>query len=418
MKRDAAAVPLGGGEESAAKWYFHGTHRTVAPEETLERVARWFPEWGITRVADVTGMDRIGIPVALACRPNARSLSVSQGKGLTTAAARASAVMECIELHHAERPSLPLLLASTGELRASGRAVVDVAALAGASSSRYHVERPLLWTQAREYGTGEGCWLPYEVVHTSALLPAPTGSGCFSSTSNGLASGNHRLEAIAHALGEVIERDAAAVWQAQPAARRAATRLDLGAIDDPACRELLDRYQAAEIEVRAWETTSDVRVPAYLCEIVDRTAPAGASGFTGMGCHLSPAIALLRALTEAAQSRMTYITGSRDDLFRRDYRAVRIGPGRDAVPEEAPARTLRDAPAAPATRTFGEDVQVLVERLRAAGLPSVLVVDLGNERWGVPVVRVVVPGAEGPDDEPTYVPGRRARAAMRTGSAP
>ena len=59
-----------------------------------------------------------------------------------------------------------------------------------------------------------------------------------------------------------------------------------------------------------------------------------------------------------------------------------------------------------------------LERLRAAGLPSVLVVDLGCERWGIPVVRVIVPGAEGPDDEPTYVPGRRARAAMRTGVQP
>ncbi|TGV60738.1 hypothetical protein EN803_38435, partial [Mesorhizobium sp. M2D.F.Ca.ET.160.01.1.1] len=48
-------------------------------------IARIRPHWarmGITRVANVTGLDRIGIPVVMVCRPNARSLAVSQGKGI------------------------------------------------------------------------------------------------------------------------------------------------------------------------------------------------------------------------------------------------------------------------------------------------------------------------------------------------
>ena len=47
---------------------------------------------GITRLADVTGLDNIGIPVFQAIRPNARSLSVSQGKGVSLEAAQASAL--------------------------------------------------------------------------------------------------------------------------------------------------------------------------------------------------------------------------------------------------------------------------------------------------------------------------------------
>lgn len=396
-----------------AKSYTFGTHRAVSPEETLERIAPSLGKFGITRVADVTGLDRIGIPVSLACRPNARSLSVSQGKGLTLAAARASAVMESVELHHAERVELPLLLASVNELQASGRPMVDVSMLPSATSSRYHANRPLLWVEAREYTSGQSCWIPFEVVHASALLPPPTGSGCFSSTTNGLASGNHKLEALAHGLCEVIERDAAAVWQVQTATRRAATRVDLHRVHDGACREVLERYRAAEIEVRAWETTSDIRVPAYLCEIIDPSSPIGTTGFTGMGCHLSPPIALLRALTEAAQSRMTYITGSRDDLFRRDYRAVRIEGSPSHEANTVADRTLEDAPADSATSSFEGDVRTLVDRLAAAGLPSVLVVDLTSDRHGIPVMRVVVPGLEGPDDEPSYVPGRRVLAVTR-----
>lgn len=57
---------------------------------------------GITRVADVTGLDRIGIPVVMVCRPNARSLAVSQGKGIDIEAATVSGLMESVELYHAE----------------------------------------------------------------------------------------------------------------------------------------------------------------------------------------------------------------------------------------------------------------------------------------------------------------------------
>ena len=63
---------------------------------------------GITRVAVLTGLDVIGIPVAAAVRPNSRSVAVHQGKGVTLDAAKASAVMEAVECFHAENIALPL----------------------------------------------------------------------------------------------------------------------------------------------------------------------------------------------------------------------------------------------------------------------------------------------------------------------
>ena len=59
-------------------------------------------ELGITRVANVTGLDNLGVPVVMACRPMARTLSVFQGKGLTLVAARVSGEMEANESFHAE----------------------------------------------------------------------------------------------------------------------------------------------------------------------------------------------------------------------------------------------------------------------------------------------------------------------------
>ncbi len=82
----------------------------------LARIQPFFAQMGITRLANVTGLDTIGIPVVMACRPNSRSLAVTQGKGLDLEAAKVSAAMESIECHHAERILLPLKFASYREL--------------------------------------------------------------------------------------------------------------------------------------------------------------------------------------------------------------------------------------------------------------------------------------------------------------
>jgi len=80
------------------KAFRRGTHRAVAPAETVARVRPFLAAMGITRVANVTGLDHVGIPVVMVCRPNSWSLAVSQGEGLDLAAAEASGLMEAIEL--------------------------------------------------------------------------------------------------------------------------------------------------------------------------------------------------------------------------------------------------------------------------------------------------------------------------------
>src|SRR3954469_14776054 len=72
--------------------------RVEEPDRTRSRLSAYLPGHGITRVGNVTGLDRLGIPVYMAMRPNSRSLSVSQGKGLSHDAAWVSAVMESLEL--------------------------------------------------------------------------------------------------------------------------------------------------------------------------------------------------------------------------------------------------------------------------------------------------------------------------------
>src|SRR5690349_4818423 len=107
---------MGDAQAEGPKRFRAGTHRTRDPATTLAHVLPLAPRMGITRVAVLTGLDVIGIPVVAAVRPNSRSIAVHQGKGVTLAAAKASAVMEAVETFHAENVALPLRLASYAEL--------------------------------------------------------------------------------------------------------------------------------------------------------------------------------------------------------------------------------------------------------------------------------------------------------------
>ena len=49
--------------------------------------------------------------------------------------------------------------------------------------------------------------------------------------------------------------------------------------------------------------------------------------------------------------------------------------------------------------------------------PKWVVLDLTKPEFGVPVVRVVIPGLEGIDSSPRYLRGPRARAVLNGGAA-
>ena len=372
-----------------------GTQRVVPPAETVARIRRLARLMGITRVANVTGLDSIGLPVVMVCRPNARSLAVSQGKGLDLDAARASGLMESAELWHAERMAHPLKLATWNELRFSHR-LVAVEGLPRLSIGSFHANHKLLWVEGTDLYDGEGAWVPYEMVHANYTLPLPTGSGSFVMSSNGLASGNHLLEAVSHGLCEVIERDATTLWVYSGERAQADRRVDLRTIDDPACREVLARYDRAGVAVGVWDTTTDVGVAAFLCVIVERDTNKLRLLYPthGMGCHPVREVALLRALTEAAQSRLTFIAGSRDDSGRDKYRMARDQEGIERTRAEIAREGIRPFSSAPTfvRETFEEDLGFLLDRLRAVGVPQAIVVDLTRPELGVPVVRVIVPG--------------------------
>ena len=404
-----------------------GRQRARLPEETLALLEPflWEP-FGVTRLATVTGLDRIGIPVVMSVRPNSRTLAVSQGKGVDLASARASALMETVELWHAEIHRLPRTMASWAELEAAtaadgDTAVLDPRVLPRSLETMWRPERPLPWVTGVDVVSGRVTWVPYELVHTDTRLPQPEGSGCFTRNTNGLASGNTRAEALLHALCELVERDADTLFRLD-ARIQAERRLDLSTVDDPVAAGLVDRYDAAGVDVMAWDCTSDVALATFQVVISDRASDPvfrPLPSAYGAGTHPERGVALTRALTEAAQSRLTHIAGSRDDLTRARYRTIQDPAvlAENAALVHAP--TPRSFAAAPDAHhdTVDEDLAHVVDALLAVGVGPIVAVDLSIDGLPVHVVRAVVGGIEGALESPSYRPGDRARAVLASQAA-
>ncbi|MCK2220390.1 YcaO-like family protein [Actinomadura sp. ATCC 31491] len=358
-----------------------GTDRACDPAATLAMTRRAARQVGVTRVADITRLDTVGIPTFQAIRPASRTLAVSQGKGVTPELARLSAVMESIELWHAEQDLPPAVTAPPREVAA--RLGYDVRALVPAEPSLLHDGLPLDWLEATSLADGSPTLVPRDVV--ALTLGGGTGWSppLFFASSNGLAGGNTRTEATLHALYEVIERDA--VTAAVTGRPTGGVRVDPGTSGSPVVAGLCAALARARVRLEVRHLPSPTGLPCFLARITcDDYPPA----FFGFGCHLSSEIALTRAITESAQARLAYVSGARDDL-RADFHDGVPRPSRPGPPPElaGPVPVLR------AHGTLAEDLEDAVRRAAAAFGHPPLVVDLTREDVGVPVVKVVAPGA-------------------------
>jgi ribosomal protein S12 methylthiotransferase accessory factor len=391
-----------------------GTVRARSAEETLERIKPRIPEFGITRVASVTGLDVLGVPVWMAVRPLARSLSVSQGKGISDALAFISAVMESIEMHHAEHWDETGPIVSLGEAFQDER-FASPASLSLRSDAKVTNATEVMWVAGEDLVTGRPAFLPKELLDLDFRMRRGV-APIFLSSSNGLASGNTRVEAIVHGLCEVIERDQSCLWQIDQslAADPRARMIKLETIDDPICRRQIEVCKRANLDVWVWNCTYDIDVPVFACTIADRGNatfyPQRASGY---GCHPVATIALSRAITEAIQSRLTHISGVRDDVtwerYRNDIACTDRSNiiGFEKMAKMQPALTFGEIKfPAPPTSLDGMLAHMLA-KLDEVGLKQAIVVDLPTRLDDFAFVFVCVPGLEFAANKPNYTPGER-----------
>lgn len=399
-------------------------HRTVSAADTCRRAAPIAARVGVTRVADITGLDRLGVPTFSCVRPAAiaysvAGVSVTCGKGTSPEQARAGALMEAIELCCAEPGVLPTRHASYESLSRSARAL-DPRDLVLPNWSPYRPDRALYWVEARELRTGEAWWIPANAVF-HPFVPEQGEAMILRGNTAGLASGNRIEEAICHGLAEVIEHDAWSLCVARlmhgDGDAFAGVDLD-GVAPGSEIAWLVERFRRCGVSLYVRDITSDIGVPTYYAAAAEL---AGTQYMVHGGCgtHVDPTIALCRALTETAQSRAADIQGSREDLayLRGHGRTEREAFERKRPWDVTePARRAPFAPAPPADHAdIRDDIFWMAEQLAARGLPRAFVVDLTREGVGIPVVRVVVPGLEHVAvDE--YRVGARVLAAVEAAS--
>jgi ribosomal protein S12 methylthiotransferase accessory factor len=347
--------------------------------------------FNITRFGDLTGLDTIGIPVWFAVRPNARSLSVSQGKGLTHAQARISAIMEGVEGAVAEQTRQIIARFGTpGEMEEGGCRLVPLEAIDRVRAETFDERRQRAWVRGLDHTAGEVVYAPYELVGLDMRADAPWDYAAFKVASGGLAAGPSFEFAALNAVLELIEQDAACRNRALGVngfSRQLIWRPGI----NPALDEAVGRVCAAGLEPRFFEIGDKVDLPVVCAVIARPVLDAQGMGERlsgGYACRFDAVEAAFAALLEAVQSRLTNIAGSRDDIDPLEYTA-----GAGLLPPISPNATslIVHFPA-----FFEHTCRGRLERalamLKAAGYHDAFFFDLPGPVDGIHVVRALIPG--------------------------
>ena len=378
--------------------YFKGTHRVIAPKKTIEINEDKLKTAGITRIADITDLDRVVLPIYTAIRPTAEdgAVSIYGGKGISKDHAKASAMMEGFERYSAEKQdSDDTVIANLDEIAKKGNYIDPKSLNLGQNLEKQDLsEFKLEWNLACDIISGEEYYVPSNAVY-HPYVHEDSIDGLFKSNTNGLASGNVLDEAILHGMFEVIERDA---WSIFELTHKNYAQIDLDTIESDVVNDTIDKFESEGIKIKLMDFTADINVPTIAASADDTVSKDAGLLTLGMGTHLDPEVAVLRALTEVAQSRATQINGAREDTVRADFareagyeRMKRIN--KFYFKEEENKISLSDIENN-ATTSITEDIEIVKDELISNDISKILYTDLTRPELDISVVRVIIPEME------------------------
>lgn len=372
--------------------------RSCGARQTLARLRPHFHALGISRLGELTGLDNLGIPVALAVRPNSYSLSVSLGKGPEEDSAMVSAAMEAAETAIAERVPDKLVWTSIDVLNNKAQRIVDFASIARCHPHRFANTDTIAWSNASDLITGSEMFVPWSLVGLDHRNSPVGYHDAFYVASDGLASGNTHDEAVFHALCELIERDALAKLQFVKGDELRKSEFRPNGQEDAHLPALIQLIDAAGLQLRMFQMHSDVEVPAFMALLEakhHRYAAPGQSGSRcgGCGCHPMAGRAMVKAITEAAQARLALVAGARDDIRAEHYETskfLEISAEPDNPTGQATQHTMMRRVPSTCPVSMKDKVDDLVSRLSTVGIDQILVVELEDAKaFGIHVVRVI-----------------------------
>ncbi|MGI9550583.1 MAG: YcaO-like family protein [Aurantibacter sp.] len=288
--------------------------RECTTKFTLEHAKHYIEKLGISRVTDTTRLDRIGVPVYSSIRPAAAegSICVHAGKGLEKAEAMTGAIMEAIEFGFAEFKHSNLEIHEVLPAHILGRdngseAILD---LCPKMNAEIKMNKSIHAVRVLELNSNFELDVPAELVFTPFLHDGPI---YFGSHSNGLSSGNTVTEASIHGILEVIERDVVTFNNFEDSG----TLINIDTLPK-SFEPIVANIRGADLELTVKYIENPLELPVFICWLIEPHLEIPSYINVGFGCHIHKSIALMRAVTEAIQSRMSFIHGGRDDLIH-DY---------------------------------------------------------------------------------------------------
>lgn len=408
--------------------------RVKPASETLNVADPICKKIGVTRISDITYMDKLYIPNYSVFLPGTQdSIWVYSGKGPTKMQAKASGLMESIERFCSlSRNYLGNYIKGTYyEMTKTYKKVLHPDEVVEPVLPNFGEKSSITeYILGYDLQNNEEVLVPAQLTLSKYSAKPPFYNTFLYSHTNGLASGNTVEEAICHALYEVIERDAVSV--ADLCASSIPYTLSQGKnelhrsqdefVDDSSIFKEVDisqavnEYEPLKFLVKKFNnaglqllikniTQKDIGIPTFVASCVETITSDYGYYAKGYGTHLDSNIALVRAITELSQTRAGNIQGARDDLrkieykendeiYKRKWEFMHSSASKSAG-GEGKIRTILFSDILTHTNIdILDEIKNILKCLKRSGLKRAIIIDLTNPKINIPVVRAIVPGLE------------------------
>jgi ribosomal protein S12 methylthiotransferase accessory factor YcaO len=439
--------------------------RTRSIGDTLTEIIPLCIKIGVTRISDITFMDRLYIPNYSAILPGTEDIIwVYSGKGTTKSYAKASALMEAIERYSSLSSTYPrtFIEGSYLQLSNSYNKVLHPAEVVEPVNQKYNDKDAIMdFLSGFDLLTGEKVLVPAEIALYRYSPKYPAICAFSDSHTNGLASGNVLEEAICHALCEVIERDAVSIadlcassipynilekiidsLKTEENIRYPVTRIpiedkfvdDSSIFPDVDISEIAEEFEPIKRLVKKFTdaripllikdiTQKDIGIPTFVASSIEWITHDYGYFAKGFGTHPDARVALIRAITEASQTRAVNIQGARDDLkkiqykenddiYKRKWQFIPVSWSMTMKKNNNKNIIKFSEIKTHMNEDILDDINLILYSLKKAALKRAIIVDLTSPNIGIPVVRAIVPGLE-TFEVTQSIMGRRAKEHFR-----
>jgi thioglycine synthase len=366
-----------------------GRSRYIDISTTLRKLWPLKEKLGVSRITDLTEFDYIGISVVSVLRPNVNNaqITATQGKGIKKNEAIVSALMEAVERFSCA--SYQTCKTLEYDPNNEDQMLINIA-----NKSNYQgmvidwVKAINLFDGQKKYILAADVLFPYHPKQDVFRLVKPSTSG--------LSAGNTKVESIVQSIYEVIERDTTSKFIAEGYVGK---YVDADSINSAKEKEIIHKFRDVDIDINIYDLSEFSLIPVFYVSILNSEGIGPNIACGGQGAHLYPQIALRRALTEAAQSRIVALQGGREDLIRhnkhwqnsydyfkasREYKQ-KISQDRYGVVEfQVPNNDF--------TLSIKDQLNELINLLKKSGHSHIYYTDLTNDKINIPVSHISIPG--------------------------